>query len=170
MKDLKSDVYSSGLKMYTLDNIMSEQQFSYHVGDTLVTVKHDMKLEKLSSCIPKKSLATMLDRMITNSIEANSRSITIETCCDETYCYITVSDDGDGLDRKYCKDPRNILCRKESTKHKEQVRGMGLYLSLQIAKGYNGDIDVENGPILKIKLPLKMEINEEVLEFNSHVS
>lgn len=85
----------------------------------------------------------MIMNLITNSYEAIEKkgTILIKTMNDKDGIYITVKDDGIGIDEK---DLEFIFDDKFSTKEKNTISGVGLSIVKKIVDKYDGNILVES--------------------------
>jgi signal transduction histidine kinase len=96
------------------------------------------------------------DILISNNV--TDKTITIKLIADTTYAYISVEDNGGGIDKK---NIGKIFNHYFTTKGEDQGTGIGLYMSKTIIEtNMHGKLSVkniQNGASFTIKLPLYIE-------------
>ncbi len=94
------------------------------------------------------------DEMVNNNIPKDSRSITISCDIADKQAIIRVEDSGNGIPEGLCE---KIFEPRFTTKQGSGGTGIGLYMSIQIIKKYNGSIRAynseEGGAVFEIVIP-----------------
>lgn len=90
--------------------------------------------------------------------EENDKVIKIETTFNEAFVYVTVHDNGIGMDEE---EKNHIFDPFFTTKKVREGTGLGLSVSLGIAESHQGSIQVESergeGSSITLRLPLEIE-------------
>lgn len=133
-----------------------------------IKINTSYKHKNLLECIPS-SISQVLVNMFINSIQSIFENqtpdgqIDITTVEDEKNLYITISDNGRGIEDKN----QNVIFEPFFTTKKPGVgTGLGLSTSLSIIKNHNGSIELvkrRQGASFKIIIPLKQNKNQSNL-------
>ena len=116
-------------------------------------------------CGYKNRLMQVIINLLNNAKDAlnlkkiEDKNIKISIDCDDKFAYISVQDNGGGIDESVMD---KIFKPYFSTKNNKST-GIGLYMSKQIVEQFNAEITASNsdgGACFSIKLPHKGEIDE----------
>jgi len=110
--------------------------------------KNDMKQLFMNLIVNAK------DEMVNSDIAKDSRIITISCVKDETQLIIRVEDSGHGIPDGLCQ---KIFEPRFTTKQNSGGTGVGLYMSTQIIKKYNGTLraynSTDSGAVFEVQIP-----------------
>jgi len=101
-----------------------------------VSIRKDIS-EKLYARASKKALEEVLMNLITNSIDAGAKDITIEGYSDPNDITLIITDNGSGIDKEHM--PR-LFEPYFTTKPRGKGTGLGLYISYNIIKSFGGNL------------------------------
>lgn len=123
----------------TLDKVLSEYSAQLEEKDIEIDVQKDKLKVKAGSL-----LKILFSNLIENSIHhASCDKIRIRTEVEDEKCVVIVEDDGTGID----DEDKEKLFDKGFKKGEKSGSGLGLYLVKEIAKNYNGEIEVKDSEL-----------------------
>jgi len=139
-----------------IEGIKSVLVLTSNLWKNKVTIQENYKSLPLISCFPSM-LNQVFMNLIVNSVHATDKGgeIIISSDFDELNVYITVSDNGTGID---LLDLPHIFENGYTTKPKDEGTGLGLSISKDIIEKHYGKIEAFNnedkGATFKITLPI----------------
>ncbi len=109
-------------------------------GDTNIVYRGSSVISR----IDREEMKNVIVNMILNALDATKRkgAIEVETGMEKGVCYISVKDDGCGMEREFIE---NHLFKPFRTTKKKGL-GIGLYQCRQIVTAHGGRIEVESSP------------------------
>ncbi len=103
-------------------------------------------------------LEELFSNIIENSIlHSSGENIKITSEETENYCIILIKDDGRGIP----KEKRDRVFERGFKRGKESGSGLGLYLVKEIAKSYDGDIEVSESEMGGAKFEINLKKSED---------
>lgn len=168
-----TDFFSKNKKSecFDIDHIITQtQQLSLISNHKNIQINYSKK-EHIKLVGYKSELIQSLLIIINNAIYACEKNlphtkqgqITIETYTVKTYLFISIQDNGGGIESK---DLKKIFDPYFTTKAKPHGTGLGLYiLKLIVEDSMNGKISLENsqgGALFTIKIPMNIEENSPI--------
>jgi signal transduction histidine kinase len=129
----------------------------------------DLKVNRLQVQADPTRLAQVFDNLLTNAIKyAPGSRVMIILAVEENQAYITVSDNGPGIEPEHLKNLFDRFFRVPSENVTVRGTGLGLYICRRIVQAHGGEIMVESvvgeGTTFQIHLPLEREKGKEGLE------
>jgi signal transduction histidine kinase len=109
------------------------------------------------NCFPSMINQVFMN-IIVNAVQASDKNgnIYIKTSFDESNIYVTIKDDGIGIDENNLP---HLFDNGFTTKPKDEGTGLGLSISKEIVEKHNGNIEVfnneEKGATFKVTLPME---------------
>ncbi len=108
--------------------------------------------------LDQSRLQIVLRNLLNNAVKYGGEKITIAAKCDDAFLYITVSDDGQGIEEDILKQLGQPFYRPDSARsRKTGGHGLGLYLSRIIIESHGGKLQIasqiKQGTDINIELP-----------------
>jgi len=139
---------------YIFSNIIKDLEFKINENNAII------KFEKLPNVKGDAvQLARVFQNLITNALKFKSEKnpkIEITSKTENEYCFITVADNGIGIEKQYYNQIFSAFKRLHS-RDKYEGTGIGLAICKKIVERHNGKITLESKKNIGTKFTIKLE-------------
>ena len=137
-----------------LSNIIKDLELKINESNAIVKFENLPKIKG-----DAVQLARVFQNLITNALKFKSEKdpiIEITYKCDDSYCFITVSDNGIGIDKQYHNQIFSAFKRLHSRDEYEGT-GIGLAICKKIVERHKGEITLESEKNTGTKFTIKLK-------------
>ncbi len=125
-----------------------------------IKIQHQKLITKIKTDIRTSGRPLQLKRSIMNIIENSLRygnTILIETHYDDEYCYVVISDDGNGIPEKNYEDVFKPFFTLDPSRNKlKGESGLGMTIARDIIRSHGGDIKLSKSNMGGLKTMINL--------------
>ena len=125
-----------------------------------IKIQHQKLITKIKTDIRTSGRPLQLKRSIMNIIENSLRygnTILVETYYDDEYCYVEISDDGNGIPEKNYEDVFKPFFTLDPSRNKlKGESGLGMTIARDIIRSHGGDIKLSKSDMGGLKTMINL--------------